>query len=171
MDIMELGAIGELLGGIAVIGSLIYVGLQVRQNTRAVSASTFHAVASVTSDTVTRIAENPELAALIEKGFFAPEELTQSERFRAGFWLRGSFRQYENYAYQADQGLLDPRVYQGYFSVMAESLRVAFIREWWEGAKGGYGPEFREQVDRIVAESEASSSAFTAIATPSDADR
>ena len=32
MDIMELGAIGELVGGVAVIGSLIYVGLQVRQS-------------------------------------------------------------------------------------------------------------------------------------------
>ncbi len=34
MDIMELGAIGELVGGVAVIASLVYVGLQVRQNTR-----------------------------------------------------------------------------------------------------------------------------------------
>ncbi len=33
MNIMELGAIGELVGGVAVIGSLIYVGLQVRQST------------------------------------------------------------------------------------------------------------------------------------------
>ncbi len=32
MDIMELGAIGELVGGVAVIASLIYVGLQVRQS-------------------------------------------------------------------------------------------------------------------------------------------
>ncbi len=31
MDIMELGAIGELVGGVAVIGSLIYLALQVRQ--------------------------------------------------------------------------------------------------------------------------------------------
>jgi hypothetical protein len=29
MNIMELGAIGELVGGVAVIASLIYVGLQV----------------------------------------------------------------------------------------------------------------------------------------------
>ncbi len=34
MDILELGAIGELVGGLAVIGSLIFVGLQVRQNNR-----------------------------------------------------------------------------------------------------------------------------------------
>ena len=35
MNIMELGAIGELVGGLAVIASLVYVGVQVRQNTRA----------------------------------------------------------------------------------------------------------------------------------------
>ena len=31
MDIMELGAIGELIGGFAVIASLVFVGFQVRQ--------------------------------------------------------------------------------------------------------------------------------------------
>ena len=31
MNIMELGAIGELVGGVAVIASLVFVGLQVRQ--------------------------------------------------------------------------------------------------------------------------------------------
>ena len=29
---MELGAIGELVGALAVVGSLIFVGLQVRQS-------------------------------------------------------------------------------------------------------------------------------------------
>ena len=33
MNIMELGAIGELVGAIAVIGSLLYLALQVRQGT------------------------------------------------------------------------------------------------------------------------------------------
>lgn len=33
MDIMELGAIGELAGGVAVIASLIYVGLRIRPRT------------------------------------------------------------------------------------------------------------------------------------------
>ena len=34
MDIMELGAVGELVGGVAVIASLIYVGMQVGQANR-----------------------------------------------------------------------------------------------------------------------------------------
>ncbi|NIU03573.1 MAG: hypothetical protein GWO40_04635, partial [Gammaproteobacteria bacterium] len=32
MNIMELGAVGELVGGLAVIVSLTYVGLQLRQS-------------------------------------------------------------------------------------------------------------------------------------------
>ncbi len=34
MDITELGAIGELVGGVAVIASMIFVGVQIRQNNR-----------------------------------------------------------------------------------------------------------------------------------------
>ena len=35
MDILELGAAGELVGGVAVVASLVYVGLQIRHNTAA----------------------------------------------------------------------------------------------------------------------------------------
>jgi hypothetical protein len=43
MDIMELAAIGELVGGVAVIASLVYVGLQVRHSAQVTQA---HAVSS-----------------------------------------------------------------------------------------------------------------------------
>ena len=33
MDIMELGAVGELVGGVAVSGALIYLAVEVRENT------------------------------------------------------------------------------------------------------------------------------------------
>ncbi len=34
MDIMELGAIGELVGGVAVLVTLVYLAVQVRQGRR-----------------------------------------------------------------------------------------------------------------------------------------
>ena len=40
MDIMELGAIGELVGGVAVLVTLVYLALQIRQNTSQVRLST-----------------------------------------------------------------------------------------------------------------------------------
>ncbi len=47
MDIMELGAIGELVGGVAVIASLIYVGLQVRHGSRAAQQSAYNSDARI----------------------------------------------------------------------------------------------------------------------------
>jgi hypothetical protein len=35
MTIQDLGALGEMAGGLAIIVSLIYVGLQIKQNTKA----------------------------------------------------------------------------------------------------------------------------------------
>ena len=39
MTILELGALGELLGSIAVLATLVYLSVQVRQNTRSMEES------------------------------------------------------------------------------------------------------------------------------------
>ena len=43
MTLQDWGALGELIGGVAIIVSLIYVGLQVRQSTHATRAATSQA--------------------------------------------------------------------------------------------------------------------------------
>ena len=163
MDIMELGAIGELVGGVAVIGSLIYVGLQVRQNTKALSSSTFHAVATSISGITSSIAAESELSTFVEKGFFEPDDLTRGERLRLGFWWRGVFRLHENYHYQANQGFLDREVYEGYLHSLTANLGNPFVRDWWQTSKGSYGSQFRDLVERLLEDAE-SASAYTAIA-------
>ncbi len=44
MDIMELGAIGELVGGVAVVASPLYVGVQVRHSTAVARAVSHHGI-------------------------------------------------------------------------------------------------------------------------------
>ena len=39
MTIQEWGAIGELIGAVAVVASLVYLAVQIRQNTRQLSLS------------------------------------------------------------------------------------------------------------------------------------
>ena len=39
MTIIELGALGEFVGAIAVVATLIYLAVQIRQNTRSMDAS------------------------------------------------------------------------------------------------------------------------------------
>ncbi len=67
MTMLEWGALGELIGGIAIIGSLIYVGIQIRQNTRAVRGSTLHKVTDFWGALFLRLAE-PEVAQAYAAG-------------------------------------------------------------------------------------------------------
>ena len=169
MDLTQLANLGEFIGGVAVLVTLVYLATQVRQNTRAVSAATFHAISSETSGFVARVAENPELAALLEKGFLRPDELSPSERFRVGFWLRATFRLNENYFYQTDYyGVLDSGVGAGYTSSLSEHARIPFVREWWGTAKGAFSPSFQAHFDGVLESTEPSETSFTRNMTAPD---
>ncbi len=57
------GAMAELVGAIGVIASLIYLAIQIRQNTRSLQANTFQTVADSSGQRLMTLAQNDELAA------------------------------------------------------------------------------------------------------------
>ena len=59
-----IGAVGEILGAIAVIGSLIFVGVQIRSNTRAPQTATTHNLTNIFLTVTAKISEDPEMARI-----------------------------------------------------------------------------------------------------------
>ena len=83
MDIMGLGAIGELVGGVAVIGSLIFVGLQVRgSNHLARAATELEATPACDPDVINKGQALLECKLADEPG---SQQLVQATIFREGF--------------------------------------------------------------------------------------
>ncbi len=62
------GAIAEILGVIAVIGSLIYVGRQINQNTQIARANIVHETAILSNQIFQLIAQDSELADIYGRG-------------------------------------------------------------------------------------------------------
>ncbi len=86
MTIQDWGAIGELVGGVAVIVTLIYLAFQIRQNTRQFSRSveaTQLAAFERNVESSSHIREllllHPDLIALLLKGYVSYKELDTSE--------------------------------------------------------------------------------------------
>ena len=77
-----LGAIGEVIGPLAVFFTLGYLAVQIRQNTKAVRASALDS--SVNAVNAVRVAmfENVEVTALYRKGLENPDELDDNEKTR-----------------------------------------------------------------------------------------
>ncbi len=130
MNIMELGAIGELVGGVAVIVSLIYVGLQVRHNTAAIRAGSAQAFAdSINGVNLVAAGEQPRVGRLV---FEDPESMTEDERVSAEFMTLATCRSFESALLQAELGAFDAQT----IDMVRRSLRglfaTDFYRSWWE---------------------------------------
>ena len=83
----------EAGGAIAVLIGLVFVGLELRQNTAAVEAATFQALTDVSSDYILSIAADPELNRIVTTGHVDPAALNEQEYARyfmvnRSFWVR-----------------------------------------------------------------------------------
>lgn len=137
MSIMELGALGEFVGAIAVVVTLGYLAVQIRQNTRAMDesrrlalAQTYQVRADALAEMMTRAATSEQLGPLIVKLVEAgyPEDLTCFDAVTPV--ERGVFRQWQiaqqmywdNVYYQYQQGYLDPEYYEDAFKKRVRRL-------------------------------------------------
>lgn len=82
-----IGAIGEIIGAIAVVVTLIYFSLQIRQYDRGLRSSTFHATMHEFNQ-INIQQLDPPLTGLMEQGLADPESLTETEKHQFGWIMR-----------------------------------------------------------------------------------
>lgn len=81
-------AIAELVGVVAVLITLIYLAVQIRQNTAAVATSTYESVMTGFNDINVVVASHPELASVLDRGCQNPSSLNPEGVVQFNFLLR-----------------------------------------------------------------------------------
>jgi len=82
MNLNDLANIGQVIGAIAVVISLIYVALQIRQNTNAVRSATAQSVHEHFANWYHLIAADAELSRIAANGLRDYQSLSENERTR-----------------------------------------------------------------------------------------
>jgi hypothetical protein len=131
MNIMELGAIGELVGGVAVIASLIFVGVQVRKNTSAIRANSAQGFADSINGAILKLAGGGEPARVWRIASEDPAALTDDERVCADFICLAAFQSYDSGLLQAKLGSLDEDTRDMIHSRIRGWFEFDYYREWW----------------------------------------
>lgn len=154
MNWEALGAIAEAVSTIAVIFSLAYVAVQIRQNTkqfsRSVEASQLAAFER-NIETGIRIREllilHPDLADLLLSGFEDYKDLKGSEKFRFDMLLRNIFSGIQGGYIRQLTVAHDPLEFEGTARMLDEILANRGVRDWLEQNEPDWRPAFRELVD------------------------
>ncbi len=110
MNWEAIGAIGELVGGLAVVLTLVYIAFQVRQsskqidqNTRALEASTFYAAGEGFSKWWALVIQDEAVASLWQRGI-AGEALDSADKLRFNSMAMMLFTSLENNLHQLQLG-------------------------------------------------------------------
>ncbi len=105
MSIMELGALGEFIGSILVLGTLVYLSIQVRQGNAHSRFTTSHAIAGAGHASWLAVAQSPELAAVMAK-LETGEPLVEQESAQAWSFATTLMIFYVNVQTAIQEGLI-----------------------------------------------------------------
>ena len=105
MSIMELGALGEFVGSLLVLGTLVYLAVQVRQGIAHARFTTNHSIMGEGFSWWVAVAENPELATVMTK-LETGEPLVGPEPAQAYAFANNMMIFYHNAQNALDEGLI-----------------------------------------------------------------
>lgn len=152
LRITNAGDLAQIVESIAVIGSILFIATQLRQQTRLAKASNSQLLVNASSSFVLSIGSKPDLMKLYATGgrdfdALKPEEKEQF-RYLVGWWL--TF--FENVVYQYECDLLDKGVYDAWMKDMKGYIGRRSVEKVWDGLKDNYSKEFNETFQPLIDE-------------------
>ncbi len=151
MSLSDLANLSQIVGALAVVASLIFVGLEVRHNTTTARAATLQSNSAYWQEFFAMIGD-PKYGKSYAKGAAGKDELTGEEFGQFFFMCRAVFMGCENQHYQFRQGLIDTDAYRGYEATIREQIAaLPGVRAMWSLVRHTYGRDFQQFFDKQVA--------------------
>jgi hypothetical protein len=152
VTIQDLGSLGELIAAIATVATLGYLALQIRQNTHATRASSFHAVSDARNQVNLAVVQDPDLARIWLEGGANRSALSAEDRLRFDVALVSYFHVIETMHYQASVGAGEKGLLVAEERSLRDLLSTPGIREWWHENPWAFGLEFRAYIETFLDE-------------------
>ncbi|MGI9261069.1 MAG: hypothetical protein ACR2QR_03480 [Woeseiaceae bacterium] len=149
MTLQDWGALGELVGGVAIIVSLLYVGLQIRHSAGATRAATNQAFIAQYNDLLYQLTR-AEVRDIYWRGLPGLTHLQGSELACFSGLMAMIFRTYEIFYLEKSEGRFDSKMWRGYTALLRDLMSNTGPREYWELRKHQYSDEFVELMESDI---------------------
>ena len=143
----------EILGLVAIIGSLIFVGIEIRQNSLAVRGATHQSISEQVTKLYMHVATNERLSKLVSQ--MLPDDtsddnlrnkLNAADQLSLDFTILTGLRRIENIYLQESDGILSEKAFE---RIGLEFYQTPFSRETWEKYKTGFDKNFIDFFEKL----------------------
>lgn len=149
MSIADYASIASLMSGVAVLVSLVYLALQVRQTEK-------NQRAALNQGTVDRLANliltlsQPAFADLLARVRAPDPTFSSQEIMSLTLMQRATLLSLQDTVIQHREGLIDQTTLENGVNAMQETLSWPVSRIIWHSTKHTYAPELRTFVDALM---------------------
>jgi hypothetical protein len=152
IDLQSLANLGEVIGAAAVVASLLYLALQVRQNSKAQRTENYARALERVSAFQAVLSQDGDLARIFSKGVRDTSELTGLEKIRFTWSLYEAFGSFEFmfHTYKTDE--IPEEVWNRWSQTVAWWLNFPGVQQWWMNRPVNFTESFTLFVESLIRE-------------------
>ena len=140
----------EIGGALGLIGSLIFVGIEIRQNTSAVRSSAQQAISEQITELYYTIAPDERLSNLLSKALYdgiTKKDLSPTDNISLRLMIQGGLRRVENVYLQYKNGIISDKAFD---RIGMNYYRNPYSREVWEENKNKFDKDFIPFFEKLL---------------------
>jgi hypothetical protein len=162
MTIQEWGAIGEVIGGVAVVLSLLYLAYQISQSTKTAKASSRQAILDKYYDTAWEMAQHPHLQRVLTLGLHDFDSLSNEDKTTFAIITEKFGGNVYNALLLRRAGLMDEETLQRIGGSFVSVVATPGGHQWWQSMRERLFPQLQEYVDTLLSSPDPPSSLLDA---------
>ena len=141
----------EILGIVTIIGSLIFVGIEIRQNSLSIRGATYQSITQQVTKLYMDVAADERLSELVSQMLpndndTLRNQLNAADRLSLDFIVLTGLRRIENIYLQQSDGILSDKAFE---RIGLEFYQTKYSKETWERYKAGFDSSFIEFFEEL----------------------
>ena len=145
----EWANIAEVIGAVAIIISLIYVSVQVRDNTNAVRSAATNDAATAMQAWYMTVGSNEQTVFVFYNGMINPESLNREQMFQFIMITHAAFLGFQNSFELAEQGTLQPEIRDSITNTLLATKDLPGYKLYWRQRGPQFNQRFREYIEKL----------------------
>jgi hypothetical protein len=152
MNWEAIGAVGETLGALAVLVTLVYLAVQIRQNTAALRTQALQYVIDSKLGALDATTAHGPDGDICRRGRESFGDLSPEEQQRFTFLTAILFATCEYVFTSYHDGLVKPGTYEAAKRDILSEFDAPGVVEWWRSTRSLFADDFQREVEHLLSE-------------------
>lgn len=150
MKLKKWALVAEIVGGITIVLSLIFVGYEIQRNSQAQIQATTQNVVSEYNATLQSLSESVELACIYARGIQDFSGLAGADQVRLSAYLLRWNRVVEDIFYLESDGAVESRIWSAIERQQREVAQLPGFQQWFSLRKHWMSPDYQAYVSELI---------------------